>query len=226
MARPRTHDEALRLKLLDRAGELIAEDGPKALSLRKLAADAGTSTTAVYSLFGSKPDLVNALYTEGFRRFGRRMAGTRLTGDPVDDLVALGTAYRASALADPHLYGIMFTKSIAVDLIRHNIRVNSLCPGITRTPLLQAEVDNSLDPALDAELPHRVAQIFLDRVPAQIEPGPDLLVRVTLGSEPDHAQLLRGQAPALRLPSATEQRPRDPWIDEALTSCDPPENIG
>ena len=39
MARPRTHDEALRLKLLDRAGELIAADGPKALSLRKLAGD-------------------------------------------------------------------------------------------------------------------------------------------------------------------------------------------
>jgi NAD(P)-dependent dehydrogenase (short-subunit alcohol dehydrogenase family) len=40
----------------------------------------------------------------------------------------------------------MFTKSIALDLIRHNIRVNSLCPGITRTPLLQAEIDNSLEP--------------------------------------------------------------------------------
>ena len=112
MARPRTHDEALRLKLLDRAGELLAADGPKALSLRKLAADAGTSTTAVYSLFGSKPDLVNALYTEGFRRFGARMAGTPLTGDVVEDLVALGSAYRTSALADPNLYGIMFTRSI------------------------------------------------------------------------------------------------------------------
>ena len=112
MARPRTHDEALRLKLLDRAGELLAADGPKALSLRKLAADAGTSTTAVYSLFGSKPDLVNALYTEGFRRFGARMGGTHLTGDAVEDLVALGSAYRTSALADPHLYGIMFSRSV------------------------------------------------------------------------------------------------------------------
>jgi multiple sugar transport system substrate-binding protein len=45
---------------------------------------------------------------------------------------------------------IMFTKSIAVDLIRHNIRVNALCPGITRTPRLQAEVDNSVDPAATA----------------------------------------------------------------------------
>jgi AcrR family transcriptional regulator len=112
MPRPRTHDEALRLKLLDRAGELISADGPRALSLRKLAADAGTSTTAVYSLFGSKPDLVNALYVEGFRRFGERLAAVERTGDAVEDLVRLGVAYRASAQADPHLYAIMFTRSV------------------------------------------------------------------------------------------------------------------
>jgi NAD(P)-dependent dehydrogenase (short-subunit alcohol dehydrogenase family) len=41
---------------------------------------------------------------------------------------------------------IMLTRSLAIDLIRENIRVNALCPGITRTPLLQSEVDNSLDP--------------------------------------------------------------------------------
>ena len=41
---------------------------------------------------------------------------------------------------------IMFTKSIALDLISHNIRVNSLCPGITQTALLEAEVTNSLEP--------------------------------------------------------------------------------
>lgn len=41
---------------------------------------------------------------------------------------------------------IMFTKSIALDLIKDNIRVNCLCPGVTRTPLLQAEIDNSREP--------------------------------------------------------------------------------
>jgi AcrR family transcriptional regulator len=112
MPRPRTHDEALRLRLLDRAGELLSSDGPKALSLRRLAADVDTSTTAVYSLFGGKPELVSALYAEGFRRFGARMATVRRTGDPVADLVSLGLAYRASALADPHLYSIMFTKAV------------------------------------------------------------------------------------------------------------------
>ena len=41
---------------------------------------------------------------------------------------------------------IMFTKSIAVDLIRENIRVNSLCPGITQTALLDTEIATSEDP--------------------------------------------------------------------------------
>jgi NAD(P)-dependent dehydrogenase (short-subunit alcohol dehydrogenase family) len=41
---------------------------------------------------------------------------------------------------------IMFTKSLAVDLIKENIRVNCLCPGITQTPLLEAEMTLSEDP--------------------------------------------------------------------------------
>jgi NAD(P)-dependent dehydrogenase (short-subunit alcohol dehydrogenase family) len=41
---------------------------------------------------------------------------------------------------------IMFTKSLAVDLIKENIRVNCLCPGITQTALLEAEVSLSRDP--------------------------------------------------------------------------------
>ena len=67
-------------------------------------------------------------------------------------IVTLGSEMGMVAVPESPAYNaskgavIMFTKSIAIDLIRYNIRVNSLCPGITRTPLLQAEVDNSLDP--------------------------------------------------------------------------------
>lgn len=102
----------MRLRLLDRAGELLSAEGAKALSLRRLAADVDTSTTAVYSLFGSKPDLVSALYVEGFRRLQARMAAVERTGDAVEDLVRLGLAYRESALADPHLHSIMFTRAV------------------------------------------------------------------------------------------------------------------
>jgi NAD(P)-dependent dehydrogenase (short-subunit alcohol dehydrogenase family) len=41
---------------------------------------------------------------------------------------------------------IMFTKAIALDLIADNIRVNSLCPGITQTALLEQELRISEDP--------------------------------------------------------------------------------
>lgn len=112
MPRPRTHDETLRQRLLDRAGELLAEEGAKALSLRRLAGTVGTSTTAVYSLFGSKPGLVNELYVDGFRRFGTRLRAVPPTGDPIEDLVRIGLEYRAGALADRKLYPIMFTNVV------------------------------------------------------------------------------------------------------------------
>jgi NAD(P)-dependent dehydrogenase (short-subunit alcohol dehydrogenase family) len=41
----------------------------------------------------------------------------------------------------------MLMKAMAISLIKHNIRVNAFCPGETNTPLLQSEIDNSLDPA-------------------------------------------------------------------------------
>jgi len=67
-------------------------------------------------------------------------------------IVTLGSEMGIVAVPESPAYNaskgavIMFTKSIALDLVRYDIRVNSLCPGVTRTPLLKAEIDNSLDP--------------------------------------------------------------------------------
>ena len=61
MPRSKIHDEALRVRLLDAAGALLAAEGPDALSVRRIATEVDTSTTAVYSLFGGKPGLLRAL---------------------------------------------------------------------------------------------------------------------------------------------------------------------
>jgi AcrR family transcriptional regulator len=108
MARPKVHDDALRVRLLEQSVRTLSEEGPDALSLRKLAAQVGTSTTAVYSLFGGKPALLAAVFDEAFARFGRRLAAVPAGDDPLADLAALGSAYRRSALDDPHFYQVMF----------------------------------------------------------------------------------------------------------------------
>lgn len=108
MPRPKVHDDALRVRLLEQAGQTLSAHGLDALSLRRLASDVGTSTTAVYSLFGGKPALLKALFDEAFNRFGAHLAAAEPSGDPIEDLYRLGLAYRASALDDPHFYEVMF----------------------------------------------------------------------------------------------------------------------
>lgn len=110
MPRPKIHDENLRERLLEEAGRLLTGEGPAALSLRRLAAEAGTSTSAVYSLFGGKPELMRALFLEASRRFGRQLATVEHGPDPVEDVRRLGLAYRDFAVANPHLYAVLFSR--------------------------------------------------------------------------------------------------------------------
>jgi AcrR family transcriptional regulator len=108
--RPKVHDDVLRAKLRDRAAQLLSAHGVTGLSLRTLAADVGTSTTAVYALFGGKPGLVKSLVDDAFRRLHRTLTAVPPAADPAEQLVALGEAYRADALHDPHLYDAMFDR--------------------------------------------------------------------------------------------------------------------
>lgn len=108
MPRPRAHDDALRARLLDVTSEVIATAGADAVTVRDVASRAGTSSSAVYALFGSRAALVHQVAEEGFRRFGEHLAAVPRTADAGADLLALGLAYRASALADPHFYRVMF----------------------------------------------------------------------------------------------------------------------
>lgn len=105
---PRRADPQAPTALLEAAAQLLAEQGPAAFSTRRLAAAVGSSTTAVYTHFGSMNDLVRAMAREGFARLHQRMTAVSITDDPVADVVMLGCAYRGNALDNPHLYAVMF----------------------------------------------------------------------------------------------------------------------
>jgi AcrR family transcriptional regulator len=113
MARPRLHDDALRTRLLEVTSRVISADGEVAVTVRKVASEAGTSASAVYALFGSREALVEEVGDEGFRRFAEHLAAVGQSDDPAADLRALGGAYRRFALADPHFYRVMFDRGVS-----------------------------------------------------------------------------------------------------------------
>ncbi len=98
----------VRRRLVENAALLLHEEGPDALSARRIATAAGTSTMAVYTHFGGMPALVREIVTEGFTRLDEHQARVPHTDDPVTDLVDLAMAYRDNAVQNPHLYAVMF----------------------------------------------------------------------------------------------------------------------
>jgi AcrR family transcriptional regulator len=109
---PKTADPALRMALLEAAARLIAEEGSPALSLRRLAAEVGTSTMAIYTHFGGMTELRQAVRREGFARLAAHLAQVGATADPVADLGLLGWRYYLNATANPHLYRSMFMEHV------------------------------------------------------------------------------------------------------------------
>jgi AcrR family transcriptional regulator len=98
----------MRAALLEVSARLLAEEGPTALSTRRITAEAGSSTMAVYTYFGGMSGLVREIVYEGFARLQANLTRVRETDDPVVDMAMLGRAYRHTALANPHLYAVMF----------------------------------------------------------------------------------------------------------------------
>ena len=105
---PRVADPAVRTTLIERAAGIIATEGPSALTLRRVAEDAGTSTMAIYTHFGGMAELRRAVQGEGFVRLAAHLDAVASTGDPVADLTALGSAYFTNAVTNPNLYRVMF----------------------------------------------------------------------------------------------------------------------
>jgi AcrR family transcriptional regulator len=131
-------DVDVRVALLDAAGELLSREGPAALTTRRLADAAGTTTQSIYTLFGAKEGIVRAMFREGYARLERRIRKVPDTDDPLDDLRRQGHAYRLAALASPHYYDVMFGRPVPeftpdeADLAAHATTLGLLQRGVQR----------------------------------------------------------------------------------------------
>ena len=99
--------------LLRAASDVLASEGPAALTVRRIASHAGVSTMNVYSRFGGKDGVVEHLFIEGFDRLATAMTDVADTADALGDLQRCGIAYRQFALDNSTYYSIMFDRAIA-----------------------------------------------------------------------------------------------------------------
>src|SRR5690349_8759776 len=103
----RTPSAAVEGSLLDAAERLLERDGPDALTVRGIAAEAGVAPMGVYNRFGSKDGVLDALFIRGFDEFEVALRAVD-EPDPRRALIAAGVAYRRFAKEHPQLYGLMF----------------------------------------------------------------------------------------------------------------------
>src|SRR3954471_12609436 len=103
------HHGNLRRGLLDEALTTIRAEGVEGLTLREIGARLGVSRTALYRHFADKAALLEAVATEGFRRFrAQLLVSWEAAGHGIAGLDAMGLAYVRFAVASPAYYRVMF----------------------------------------------------------------------------------------------------------------------
>ncbi|WP_189412105.1 TetR/AcrR family transcriptional regulator [Neogemmobacter tilapiae] len=108
MAKTSYHHGNLGAALLLAAGEELEAVGVEGFSLRKVAARAGVSHTAVQHHFGDMQGLLTALAAQAYRDMEAAMLGAGSTLPPADRLVEMALAYVAFAESRPALFRLLF----------------------------------------------------------------------------------------------------------------------
>ena len=145
MGRPRIHDHETRERLLRAAERMVVEGGVESLSVRQLADATGTTTRAIYSVFGNKYGVVRALYREAMVVIEHGIAGQPLTDDPIEDLVKTGkSVFRRFSLDTPNTFRLVFEGRVE----REVLTPEDLAVGWTTFRKLQSRVQRIADAGL------------------------------------------------------------------------------
>jgi len=108
------HHGSLRETLMEVCLDLIETEGIGAVSLRRVARDAGVSPRAPYNHFPDRASLLAALSERGFVELARELEAARAgAAGPVPTLVALVRAYLGFARARPAYFRLMFRPELS-----------------------------------------------------------------------------------------------------------------
>lgn len=115
MGRPREHNDETRERLLRVAGGIIRREGTEGLTVRGLAAEAGVTTRAIYSLFSGLPEIIGVLCARSTEAMVRHHEAVPVTDDPISEFLPLALAFRSGAQEQADLYERLYAPTIADD---------------------------------------------------------------------------------------------------------------
>ena len=102
------HAGAPRGRVVEAARDLLVAEGPEAVTMRRLAAELGTSYQVVYSRVGSKPDVLRAVHDAAFDELTDRVLARPEAPGTDEHLHALTRGYLDFATVNPRLFDLMF----------------------------------------------------------------------------------------------------------------------
>lgn len=103
-----------REDILDAAWRLAERDGIANLSLRELAAQVGMRAPSLYTYFGSKAAIFDAMFAQGYRQLDELTTGMRIDPDDLAGTLATATVdFLEFCQASVPRYQLLFTRVVA-----------------------------------------------------------------------------------------------------------------
>jgi AcrR family transcriptional regulator len=113
------------------AREMLENEGPQALTMRRLADRLGIRAPSLYKHFPHKGALELAIIVDGFEEAAAAFEAA--TAEATDPLQAFVMAYRAFAKAHPHVYRLMTERPLPRDQLPEGLEARTAAPLLRAT---------------------------------------------------------------------------------------------
>ena len=133
----------MRAEILDAARRQLAEAGASSLSLRAVARELGTASSAIYRYFANRDALLTALIIEAYDSLGDAVEaaeGAPAREDVLGRWCQIAGAVRTWALAHPSLYALVYGSPV----LGYVARETTIAPGTRVTRLLSDVLRDSV----------------------------------------------------------------------------------
>jgi len=140
--------DATRARILDAAWDLARRDGLAAITLREVARRVGMRAPSLYTYFGSKNAMYDAMYAEGARQLAETLAARPQADDPRETLRNRMRLFIAFCVADPVLYQMVLERPVpGFEPTPESFQITAAALTGTRADMEAAGVPG--EPALD-----------------------------------------------------------------------------